>query len=88
MARKSRPRARRTSRTVNRRSAMVFSKTNYALLGACVAAIIVGYALMRIENEVDGFVSLYVSPIILMVGYIGVIVAILYRPKRQEAPAQ
>lgn len=67
---------------------MVFSKTNYVLLGACVAAIIVGYALMRMENEVDGFISLYVSPIILMAGYLGVIVAILYRPKRQEAAAQ
>lgn len=88
MARKTRSRTRRASRTASRRSAMVLSRTNYVILGACVAAIILGYALMRIENEVDGFISLYVSPIILMAGYIGVIVAILYRSRPQEEAAQ
>lgn len=63
---------------------MVFSRINYVLLTACVAAIVLGFALMRIENEIDGFISLYVSPIILMAGYIGVIFAILYRPRQQQ----
>ncbi len=88
MARKSRSRARRTGRSASRRSAMVLAPINYLLLGACVAAIVIGFALMRIENEVDGFVSLYVSPIILLIGYIGVFIAILYRPKREEPVSQ
>jgi hypothetical protein len=39
---------------------------------------------MRLENEVDGFVSLYVAPILILGGYLGVIAAILWRPKEVE----
>lgn len=56
------------------------------MLGSCVAAMVIGYALMRIENAVDGFVSLYISPIILIVAYVGVIVAIIYRPRAATTP--
>ncbi len=62
---------------------MVLGKVNYLMLTACVAIIIIGFTLMRLENEVDGFVSLYVSPIILMIGYLGVFIALLYRPRTE-----
>ena len=63
---------------------MVFDRTNYLLLGLCVALIVVGFTAMRIENEVDGLISLVVAPLLVLGGYLGVIVAILRRPK--DAP--
>jgi len=64
----------------------VFSRRNYTLLGISLALVVVGYVIMRAENEVDGTLSLFVSPILLLAGYLGVIYAILWRPKaRPEA---
>lgn len=63
----------------------VFTSRNYTLLGIAIALIVVGYTLMRIENEVDGTLSLYVSPLLLLAGYLGVIYAILWRPRRATA---
>lgn len=65
---------------------MVFERRNYVLLLISLALIVVGYVLMALENEVDGTLSLYVSPILLTVGYCLVIYAALWRPKRTEAP--
>lgn len=77
----------RQTRSAARKSAMILGKTNYIILGASVAAILLGYTIMRVENEVDGFISLYVSPLILIAGYIGVIVAILWRSSSTEPTA-
>lgn len=60
---------------------MVFSRRNYILLILGVVAVLVGFALMRIENEVDGFISLYLAPLLILGGYIEVIYAILWRPR-------
>lgn len=68
---------------------MVFTRRNYVLLIAGVAAVVVGYVMMRMENEVDGFLSLYVAPLLLLAGYLEVIYAILWRPKEtQDASEQ
>ncbi len=66
---------------------MVFDRTNYLLLGLCVALVVVGFTAMRLENEVDGFVSLVVAPILILGGYLGVVAAILRRPK-EDATAE
>ena len=63
----------------------VFARENYVLLGVCVGLIVVAYAMMRADNQVDGVVSLFVSPILLLAGYLGVVPAILWRPRRNEA---
>lgn len=63
----------------------VFTRQNYVLLAACVGIIVVAYAMMRAENEVDGVISLFVSPILLLIGYLGVVPAILWRPRRTDA---
>src|SRR5690625_4721568 len=34
-----------------------------------VLLVIVGFTIMRIENEVYGFISLYISPVIILAGY-------------------
>lgn len=59
----------------------VFTRRNYTLLGIALALIVIGYVIMRAENAVDGPISLFVSPILLLAGYLGVIYAILWRPK-------
>ena len=69
---------------------MVFGRRNYVLLLIGLALVIVGYAMMRIENEVDGFLSLYLAPLLILGGYLEVIYAILWRPKKEatsEEPA-
>lgn len=67
---------------------MVFTRKNYVLLLAGLAAIVVGYVVMRVENEVDGFLSLYMAPLLILGGYLEIVYAILWRPRpAAEAPA-
>lgn len=60
---------------------MLFSSWNYKVLAIGLLLIIGGFTAMYIENEVQGFISLYVSPIVIMAGYISVIFAIMKRDK-------
>ena len=90
MAQKPKQKTRkRTSRQRQGRKqgVMVFSKRNYMLLILGLAMIVVGYMMMRMENEVDGFISLYVAPLILLGGYLEIIYAIMWRPKSEESQA-
>ena len=57
---------------------MILSTHNYMLIALGVLAIIIGYAIMRIENEVDGILSLYVAPLLILGGYLEIIYAILW----------
>jgi hypothetical protein len=61
---------------------MVFGARNYQLLGIGVALLFVGFTIMRLENAVDGFLSLYVAPLLIVAGYLVIIYAILWRPKQ------
>ena len=63
---------------------MVLSSRNYQLMMLGVALVVIGYAMMRIENEVDGFISLYVAPLIILGGYLEIIYAILWRPRAKS----
>lgn len=60
---------------------MPFDRKNYLLLIAGLVVILIGYVIMALENEVDGFLSLYVSPLLLIFGYVEIIYAIIWRPK-------
>jgi len=71
-------------RAVRKRGAMVFTRHNYLLLGLGLVMIVGGYVIMRMENEMDGFISLYVAPLILLAGYLEVIYAILWRPAKES----
>lgn len=66
---------------------MVFDRKNYVLLLIGVAAILIGYVMMRLDNRVDGFVSLYVAPLIILGGYLEIIWAILASPEGETSPA-
>lgn len=56
---------------------MIFDAWNYKALAVGMLMVIVGFVAMYLENEVKGFISLYISPIVIMSGYVTVIVAIL-----------
>ena len=56
---------------------MIFSTWNYKVLALGFFLVIAGFTAMYLENEVNGIISLYISPIVIMAGYITVIVAIL-----------
>ncbi len=62
----------------------MFTRRNYVLMIAGVLAVVLGYALMAIENELYGFISLYVAPIIILGGYLEIIYAIVRRPDDRE----
>ncbi len=84
--------SRRTTRSGRRSAAtpaggaLVFTRRNYVLLGIALALVVLGYAIMRIDNQVDGFLSLYVAPILILGGYLEAIYAILWRPRAQPQP--
>ena len=45
----------------------------------------VGFAIMRLENEFLGTISLYVAPLLILSGYAEVIYAILWRSEETKA---
>ena len=60
---------------------MILTSHNYVLMVVGVLAIVVGYAIMRLENQVDGFISLYVAPLLILGGYLEIICAILWQKR-------
>ncbi|HEX8384948.1 MAG TPA: DUF3098 domain-containing protein [Rubricoccaceae bacterium] len=70
---------------------MPFGRTNYRLLLVASGVIVLGYALMVIDNAtsdnpVDSVLSLYVAPLLLLAGYLGVAAAVLWGVPRDGAP--
>ena len=67
---------------------MFFSAFNYRLIGIAILLIVAGFTAMYMENEVEGVISLYVSPLMIMAGYIVVIFAILKHDRVEETPSE
>lgn len=67
-------------------SGMLFGAWNYKVLALGLFLVIAGFTGMYLENEVHGFISLYVSPIVIMAGYLSVILAIMKHDNHQTAP--
>ena len=67
---------------------MVFTRRNYTLMLIGVVLITVGYTLMRIENEYQGTLSLYVAPLVILGGYGLIGYAILARPSSSETATE
>lgn len=64
-----------------------FDKRNYQLLIMGIAVLIFGYVLLGMEDFVDAnefSVSLYIAPWVIVLGYLEIIYAILWRPKKAE----
>lgn len=64
---------------------MFFSAYNYKLIGVAIFLIIFGFTIMYMENEVNGFISLFISPILIMAGYILVIFAIMKHDRNDDS---
>lgn len=85
MAKSSGRRRRPRGRDQRRHTKLVFGRRNYVLLLIGVAVVVVGYVMMRMENEVDGFISLYVAPLLILGGYLEIIYAIVVSPDQEPA---
>lgn len=77
----------KTKQTSSDSKPMFFSGFNYRLIGIAILLIVGGFTAMLLENEVKGFISLYVSPIVIMAGYVIVIFAIM-KHDRPEANSE
>lgn len=64
---------------------MLFTPLNYKIMGLGVFLIVFGFVIMRLENEVYGFISLYISPVLILSGYLIVIYAILKKDHKTES---
>jgi hypothetical protein len=66
-------------------NAMLFNPWNYKVLTLGLLLVVIGFTLMYLENEVNGFISLYLSPVMIMAGYLTVILAIMKPGDAQNA---
>lgn len=73
------------------KSKFAFKKSNYILLAIGVAAIILGFVLMagpgstetHFEPDIFSFRRIKLAPAICFIGFISVIFAIMYKPKKK-----
>lgn len=70
----------KSSKRRGRTGALVFGKWNYLLLLGGLLLIVVGFTAMYLENAYQGFISLYVSPVLIVGGYAEIIYALLWSP--------
>ncbi|MFB6249142.1 MAG: hypothetical protein ABEL97_11285 [Salinibacter sp.] len=61
------------------RSALIFESTNYLWFAGSAFLIAVGFVAMYLEGTFLGFISLNVSPILILTGYAALIYGILRR---------
>lgn len=64
---------------------MIFDAWNYKVMAAGLLLVVAGFTAMYIENKVEGFISLFVSPVVIMAGYVIVIFAILKHDSSSNA---
>lgn len=60
-------------------SSMFFTKKNYLILLTALILLMIGFGGMYLEQEFTGWFSLYISPILIVSGFITVAFAILYK---------
>lgn len=68
------------------------NKINYILIAVAVAAIIIGFVLMtgspstttKYNPDIFSFRRITLAPIVCLIGFLLVIVGIMYKPKEKE----
>jgi len=62
-----------------------FGKSNYILMLAGIATLIIGFVVMSLDQEEYGFglLGITIGPIIVMMGFIIEFFAILYKPREK-----
>lgn len=83
MAKRSLRRSKHSQKDAERN--LIFGPHNYQLLFIAVLLLFTGFGGMYIEMEFKGWFSLYVSPLLIVAGFITVAVAIL-RKDPSETP--
>lgn len=63
----------------------VFTALNYQLIVVGLVFIFVGFLAMYIENKYDGFVSLYIAPLLILFGFFEIVYAIMKVDKPSDA---
>ena len=71
---------------------MPFDRLNYRLLLVACGVVVLGYALMAIDNAtsdnpVDSVLSLTIAPLLLLAGYLGIAGAVLWGVPGDPPPA-
>lgn len=71
------------------KSKFAFQKANYLIMLAGVLTLIIGFFIMGSDGEPYGFgfLGLTLGPIVVMLGFLIQFVAILYKPKKSDSPA-
>lgn len=78
---------------MQKKSIFAFSRINFILMAISLAIVLIGMILMSGKGTTDEAFNpdifetrrIVVAPIVCLVGYLMMIVAILYRPKRETA---
>jgi uncharacterized membrane protein len=65
---------------------MVFTAYNYKLIAIGIALVVFGFAIMAIENQWDGFISLYISPVLIVAGFAELAWAIMANDPAEKEP--
>lgn len=91
MASRSQRRSKSVASPTRGVTTMPFGPLNYRLLLGAVGLIVLGYAVMLVDNAtsadpVDSPLSLVVGALLLLVGYVGVAGAVLWGVPRDTAP--
>lgn len=83
----STPRVRKTKETTS--VELPFGKMNYILLLIGVGIIALGFLLMSLDDFVDATqfsISLYIAPVVVVAGFLEIIYAIMYTPRKGSTP--
>ncbi len=74
----------KSSKRRGRPQGLIFESRNYVLLLIGVLLIVTGFTAMYLESEFEGFISLYVSPILIVGGYAEIVYALLWWPDEED----
>ena len=68
------------------KTAFTFERTNYIIMLAGVAVLLLGFLVMTMDTEPHGFgiLGLSVGPVIVMLGFLIQFAAIMYKTPRKE----
>ncbi|HYW35314.1 MAG TPA: hypothetical protein VE868_07905 [Balneolaceae bacterium] len=77
--------AQRNSIKDGQQKSMAFQAFNYKILVTGLLLVAAGFIAMYLENKAFGFISLYISPVLIIAGYIIVIFSIIMHPSDNES---
>lgn len=72
----------RSTRKDKKNEEMLFDARNYKLIILGVSLIFIGFFAMYLDKKVFGFVTEYISPIVIIAGFAEIIYAIM-KPKKK-----